>query len=265
VGKETGLQVFENEKFGNVRVVIRDGEPWFVAADVCKVFGIVNNRNVTSRLDEDEKGVHDVDTVGGRQNVVIVNESGLYHMLFTMEPSNARGVKREDIELRIQQLKQFKRWITHDVIPALRKTGTYTITTKQDSYMIEDPIARAERWIEEAKERAALSAENMLLAGDQLKWADRNFINAAVRAYAGGACGGEFGIAWTNYKKELLYKHGINLNSRKTKYLNNTGKKTAPKTTSLIDESEMPNAVATIVALCRESKVDISELVSNLA
>lgn len=249
--KETGLQIFENEQFGNVRVVMRDGDPWFVAADVCKSLCLGQVTNSTRRLDDDEKALISIKGISrGNDEATIVNESGLYSLVLSSRKPEA---------------KAFKRWITHDVIPALRKTGTYTIATKQDSYMIEDPIARAERWIEEAKERAALSAENMLLAGDQLKWADRNFINAAVRAYAGGACGGEFGIAWTNYKKELLYKHGINLNSRKTKYLNNTGKKTAPKTTSLIDESEMPNAVATIVALCRESKVDISELVSNLA
>ena len=245
--EENGLQVFENESFGNVRVVMRDDEPWFVAADLCR--GLSIDSTQTRRLDDDEKGVCKIQTLGGEQEMLIVNESGMYALILGSRKREAR---------------KFKRWITHDVIPKIRKTGSYALQTKQDSYMIEDPIARAKRWIEEREERDVLETENKLLLGEQLKWADRNFINAAVRAYAGGACGSEFGIAWTNYKKELLYKHGINLNSRRTKYLNETGKKTPPKITSLIDDSEMSNAVATIVALCRESKVDISELINNI-
>lgn len=249
--KENGLQVFENENFGNVRVVMRDGEPWFVAADICKALDIRNPNQAIKRLDKDDKTNTLISNEGtsGNPNMTIVNEAGLYSLV---------------LGSRKKEAKQFKHWITHDVIPQIRKTGIYVLPKKQDSYMIEDPIARAKRWIEEHEERDALETENKLLLGENLKWADRNFINAAVRAYAGGACGGEFGIAWTNYKKELLYKHGINLNSRKTKVLNETGKKTPPKTTSLIDDSEMPNAVATIVALCRESKVDISELINNI-
>ena len=89
------IQVFSNEKFGQVRTVMQDGEPWFVAADVCKAFGVDNSRNIVARLDDDEKGVHNVDTLGGKQTVTIINEAGLYHALFTMEPkrATARGAR----------------------------------------------------------------------------------------------------------------------------------------------------------------------------
>lgn len=108
-----------------------------------------------------------------------------------------------------------------------------------------------------------LDNENKILASETLYWADRKLINAIVRRYVGYACDGNFGIAWTNFKKELLYKYSINLNSRITKYLNETGKKTKPQTLEMLDDSEVSDALRTIVSLCRESNVDISDLLNN--
>ena len=68
-----------------------------------------------------------------------------------------------------------------------------------------------------------------------------------------------------NFKKELLYKHSINLNTRITAYLNETGKKTKPKTLQMLDDSELPCAVSTAVALCRENNVDISDIIQKHA
>lgn len=93
-----------------VRVVMRDGEPWFVAADVCAALDIANPRQAVSRLDDDEKGVRTVDTLGGPQEAAIINESGLYSLILTS---------------RKEEAKRFKRWVTHEVLPAIRKTGGY--------------------------------------------------------------------------------------------------------------------------------------------
>ena len=93
-----------------VRVVVRDGEPWFVAADVCAVLEIRNGRDALGRLDDDEKGVATTDTLGGPQQVSVINESGLYSLTLTSRKPEA---------------KAFKRWITHEVLPAIRKTGSY--------------------------------------------------------------------------------------------------------------------------------------------
>ena len=112
-------------------------------------------------------------------------------------------------------------------------------------------------------ENATLHKENDLLAEKQLECAGRDFINAAVRLYAGSACGGNFSAAWKAFKKELLYKHSINLNSRITHQLNSTGKK--PKTLNMLDDFEVPFAIATIVSMCRECNVDISGLINNLS
>ena len=109
-----------------------------------------------------------------------------------------------------------------------------------------------------------LDKQNELLTAKTLTWDGRPFINACVRQFAGHACDGSFGMAWVEFKKELLYKYGININSRITNYLNSTGKKTKPKTLNMLDDSEVSDAVSTIISMCREKDVDISDLVRNL-
>ena len=85
-----------------------EGEPWFVAADVCRALGLGNSSMAVSKLDEDEKGISLIDTLGGEQKLGIVNEPGLYALVLSSRKPEA---------------KAFKRWITHEVIPSIRKTG----------------------------------------------------------------------------------------------------------------------------------------------
>lgn len=106
----TDLTTFKNDNFGEVRTVMRDGEPWFVAADVCRSLEIANPRDAMGRLDDDEKGVALTDTLGGKQNLTIVNEPGLYTLV---------------LGSRKPEAKAFKRWITHEVVPTIRKHGLY--------------------------------------------------------------------------------------------------------------------------------------------
>lgn len=109
-----GLKIFENEEFGQVRTVTIDGEPWFVGKDVARALGYGEgkslNNAVANHVDEEDKGVTDLMTPGGKQNFIIINESGLYALIF--------GSKQE-------RAKRFKRWVTSEVLPALRKTGHY--------------------------------------------------------------------------------------------------------------------------------------------
>lgn len=93
----------------NVRVIMgEDGEPWFVAADVCAALTVSTEQ--TRRLDDDEKGLRTVQTPGGQQEMVAINESGLYSLILTSRKAEA---------------KRFKRWVTHEVLPSIRKTGAY--------------------------------------------------------------------------------------------------------------------------------------------
>lgn len=110
----TNLSVF-NFNSNEVRIVVVTGEPWFVASDVCSILENSNPSQVLARLDEDEKDLQSVDTLGGVQSMLCVNESGLYSLVLTS---------------RKPQAKEFKRWITHDVIPSIRKTGSYSIKPK---------------------------------------------------------------------------------------------------------------------------------------
>ena len=110
------MKVFNNAIFGNVRIILQDNEPWFVAKDVCECLAISKHRDAISRLDADERGSLKVDTLGGRQEMATVNEYGLYSLVLSSRKPEA---------------KEFKRWITHDVLPALRKTGSYSMSIPQ--------------------------------------------------------------------------------------------------------------------------------------
>jgi prophage antirepressor-like protein len=103
-------QIF-NFQSSQVRVVVQDGEPWFVAKDVCEVLELGNPSQALTRLDDDEKGVISNDTPGGFQEMLVVNEYGLYSLV---------------LGSRKPEAKSFKRWITHEVIPAIRKNGSYS-------------------------------------------------------------------------------------------------------------------------------------------
>lgn len=107
----TKIQVFEYQS-NKVRTVDMDGAPWFVLKDVCEVLGLGNSRMVSDRLDEDEKGVSKIDTLGGVQNVTIINESGLYNVILRSDKPEA---------------KPFRKWVTSEVLPSIRKTGSYTM------------------------------------------------------------------------------------------------------------------------------------------
>ena len=145
------LKIFENPEFGKVRTVAIDGEPWFALKDVCQAFGETNYRRVASRLDEDEKGVSQIDTPGGKQSMTIVNESGLYAALFAMQPEKARGVSQAHIEHRQAKLKAFKHWVTSEVLPSIRKTGSY-MTPQAQAGLAETVKALADK-VEKLEDR----------------------------------------------------------------------------------------------------------------
>ena len=115
------LKLFENPQF-RVRVVMRDGEPWFVAKDVCDCLELGNVSQTCSRLDDDERGIILNDTPSGKQEMLVVSEPGLYGLI---------GSSKK------QEAKAFKRWVNHEVLPSIRKTGGYGIRTVDD--MINDP------------------------------------------------------------------------------------------------------------------------------
>ena len=103
---------FEENSNVCIRAQVINSEPWFVAKDVCQALGIRKYRDAIAKLDEDERMSIFVDTPGGRQNMTAINESGLYALIFSSHDPNARF---------------FRKWVTKDVLPTLRKTGIYAI------------------------------------------------------------------------------------------------------------------------------------------
>lgn len=144
------LQVFEYQT-KEVRTVQMGGEPWFVLKDVCAVLGINNSRMVADRLDEDEKGVSSIDTLGGVQNMNVVNESGLYHVILRSDKPEAGP---------------FRKWVTSEVLPSIRKHGAYmTPETLQAAILNPDTMIQLCQQLKAEQDKSrALSEENARLA-----------------------------------------------------------------------------------------------------
>lgn len=143
------LQVFS---FNNaeVRTIVRDGEPWWIAADVCAVLDLSETHRAVAGLDDDEKDRHTVTTPGGQQEMTVINEPGLYSLI---------------LRSRKKEAKAFKRWITHDVVPSIRKTGTYSVR---------DPLTETDRLAGMLNQfMPALSGKVLEVSAKQLEMDDR--------------------------------------------------------------------------------------------
>ena len=113
------LQIFNSKEFGDIRTVTIENEPWFVGKDVATALGYSNpQKAVRDHISEEDRGVNEMDTPSGRQNLAVINESGLYALIF--------GSK-------LESANRFKHWVTSEVLPAIRKTGAYQkpMTTDQ--------------------------------------------------------------------------------------------------------------------------------------
>lgn len=135
-----------------VRTVQKDGAPWFVLKDVCGVLGIANDRNISARLDTDEKGVHLVDTLGGVQEMTCISESGLYNVILRSDKPEA---------------KPFRKWVTAEVLPAIRRSGGY-IAGQNDlspAELMAKAIKVAEQTLAERDARiSSLQVQNAIMA-----------------------------------------------------------------------------------------------------
>lgn len=139
----TALDVFHHGSW-ELRTLLIDDEPWFVAADVCAALGYSNGRKaVADHVDDLDRGVTASDTPGGRQNVTVINESGLYALIFGS---------------RLETARAFKRWVTGEVLPTLRRTGTYTV----------EPAVKAPTTMVEALELALQQARQIVALEEQV-------------------------------------------------------------------------------------------------
>lgn len=141
-----------------VRTLLRDGEPWFVAADVCAALDLTTEQ--TRRLDDDEKGLHSTQTPSGVQQMTIINESGLYALI---------------LGSRKPEAKPFKRWVTGEVLPAIRKTGGYSAQPVKPAVQLPDftdPAEAAIAWAAEYRGKREAEAA-LALAAPKVEFVDR--------------------------------------------------------------------------------------------
>ena len=234
--------------------------PLFLAKDVAEWIEYEGRTGqMLNSIDDDEKLTHKLYASGQNRKMWFLREEGLYEVLMQSHKPIA---------------KEFKKKVK-EILKIIRKTGGYVAEDREEEFInIYFP-----RFSEETKltmihdlrnqnivlksENETLSVENNLLSAQTMSWNGRPLINALVRSYASKVCYNNFGEAWNTYKKELLYKHGINLNSRITAYLNKTGKTNKPKTLNMIDDDEIAYAVSVAVAMCKNQDVKIDKLIKK--
>ena len=207
-----GLQVFENTQFGQVRTINKDGEPWFVGKDVAEALGYSNPRKALyDHVDIEDKtdGVTIRDSIGRPQNPVIINESGLYSLVMSSKLPNAR---------------QFKRWVTNEVLPSIRKNGGYIAgqETMTDDELLANALMVAQRKIEardkqiEVQEKqieamhpkalfadAVSASKTSILIGDLAKLLKQNGVDIGQKRL----------FQWLRENKYLISQKGASYNS----------------------------------------------------
>lgn len=253
------IEIFENEEFGKVRTSEIDGKVLFCGSDIARALGYSDTaKAIKLHCKEDGWAICPViDSMGREQQAKFINEGNVYRLI---------------AHSKLPSAEKFEHWVFDNVLPTIRKTGGYVANSELmvATYFGNLPAEQQtlvkglfDNIIAQQTKIDTLTTTNEVLTTDILSWADRPLVNALVRRYASYACDGNFGSAWIEFKKELLYKYSININARITAYHNKTGKKTPPKTLDVISDDEVLSALKTIVSLCDTKKIDISDLLNK--
>lgn len=212
---------FDHERFGRIRGIEIDGESWLVGKDVAERLGYSNPRDALAKhVDEDDKGVAKCDTLGGTQEVTIINESGLYSLVLSS---------------KLPEAKAFRRWVTHDVLPALRKTGEYKLKRNP----IDDETRRK---LADAKVRNAQSRQAALWIKMAELSGSSEVHKQICAAYASKALEGEMvlplpAVEKTYTAREVGDRYGVSAN-RIGKLANRHGLKTAEYGMLVMDKAK---------------------------
>lgn len=197
---DNNLTTFINEEFGSVRTIVIREEPWFVGKDVATALGYSNSRDAISKhVEAEDKGVTKCDTLGGKQELLIINESGLYSLVFSSKLETAR---------------KFKHWITSVVIPSLRKNGGYIMKqeTKSDEEILASALNLANKILKERE--ATIDIQNQELENkDHEITGLKNIIRVAqpMVKFAEGVATSEGDIDFGDYAAYLQNDCDINV------------------------------------------------------
>lgn len=210
---ENEIQVWNYES-SEIRTVQVNGEPWFVLADVCKVLELSSPHKVAERLDGDEKGRNQIPTLGGVQEMAVVNESGLYAVILRSDKPQA---------------KPFRKWVTSEVLPSIRKHGSYSVQSQfadlspQLQVLIQMETRQKQIEARQAEQATALAGLEQkiqntceVIALDKTAWRkdSEHLINKIARATGEGY--GGIRLVYEEIYRSIESRAGVSLNTRLT-------------------------------------------------
>lgn len=249
------IQLFENTEFGKLTVLTFEDSGdtvWFIGNEVATLLGYGNSREALHKhVDEDDKNTVTIrdGNKRGNPNKVIINESGLYSLILSSKLPSA---------------KRFKRWVTSEVLPTIRKTGGYV---NNEDLFIDTYLPNADEatrlmfrtqlaTIKSLNDKVGeLTLTNAALAEQATTWDNRSIINALVRHWGCVCRSGDLDWAWKSIYKTLNYALGINIYSRKNK-----------KKSSWLDvltEDEMLKAIKVVAALCEKANINVGKIIGD--
>lgn len=192
------IRVFSHPDFGGIRATVIDGEPWWSGKDVAEALGYTNSRKaLADHVDEEDKGVTKCDTPGGTQQMTIINESGLYSLILSS---------------KLPAAKRFKRWVISEVLPEIRRTGSFDASGKHGVITKEDCLRAAEALTKCTGERLPYVAAVLRQAGFSVPASvgvQRPALPAVALPEARGTCAGEADRERMQYETLLQYPHVI--------------------------------------------------------
>ena len=217
------ITVFNNDEFGSIRTVTIESEPWFVGKDVAEVLGYQNgSRDINRHVDDEDKLCTKIEYAGQKREVTIINESGLYSLILSSKLPNA---------------KKFKRWVTSEVLPSIRKTGSYGKPMSQleiAQYSINLLIEQERKMKalevqqgEQVKRLDIIDSRLEVLNGVHIEGTGRDRLNAMIRAYVVKK-GISYAEGWKNFKKAYNHAFRTCLGALLTNYANKNNLKSKP-------------------------------------
>ena len=254
------VKEFVNDEFGAIRCIMIDGEPWFVGKDVATILGYAKPLNaLATHIDKDDslkQGL--IDSMGRTQKTIFINESGLYSLILSSKLPTA---------------KKFKRWVTSEVLPSIRKTGAYIPNQESESDVdaLVKGILAAQRILKEKDQQIhaltesneQLSQENEAMHVENKTWDRIAIVNALVRNYAGYRYSGKYKYAngWNDFHRDMNYKYHISLKKRKALDEKGNGRS---ELSYLRGKDEEEKAVKVAESLCKQMGLDIVSIINSV-
>ena len=208
------LQIFSNEEFGEIRTITKDNETYFVGKDVAKALGFTNPRDaIATHVFDEDKGVDTIDTLGGKQSMTVINESGVYALVFGS---------------RLESAKRFKHWVTSEVLPSIRKTGSYSkpLTTSEQIRLLAQGNTELTERVDKVENKITSIEEETPLYGCEIEEVQKHVRKKGIEVLGGKDSnaykdGGIRGSVYSDIYKQLKREFGCvaTYKSIKRKYI----------------------------------------------